>query len=270
MTEQAQQGGPLPDDVVAVINPSGAGRVVLACEHASNAVPPELNDLGLSAGVLQSHIAWDIGALAVAEAMSARLDAPLIAHRVSRLVHDCNRYPTAKDAIPQVSEYQAIPGNMGLNPAERRERVARYYAPFFEALNTCLEQRVGARTAGQPLPVLVTVHSFAPVYKGKERTVEIGILHDSDARLANEILKCADEDGKFTVQRNTPYGPEDGVTLTLDRHATQHRLLNVMIEIRNDLIEDAASQQAMAVVLSDYVNCALVALSGLGHKPART
>ena len=237
----------MPDDVVALINPSGAGRVVLACEHASNAVPPDLNDLGLSAGVLQSHIAWDIGALAVAEAMSARLDAPLIAHRVSRLVHDCNRYPTAKDAIPQVSEYQTIPGNVGLNPAERRERAERYYAPFFEALNTCLEHRVGTCAAGQALPVLITVHSFSPVYKGKERTVEIGILHDSDARLANEILKCADDGGKFTVLRNTPYGPEDGVTFTLDRHATPQRLLKVMIEIRNDLIAYAASQQAVGL-----------------------
>ena len=254
MTEQAQQDGLLPDDVVAVINPSGAGRVVLACEHASNVVPPELNDLGLSAAVLQSHIAWDIGAMAVAEAMSAQLDAPLIAQRVSRLVHDCNRYPSAMDAIPQRSEYQVIPGNEGLSAAERKDRSARYYAPFCEALSTYIEARVGE---SQALPVLVTVHSFTPVYKSKERTVEIGILHDSDARLANEILKCADEDGKFTVLRNAPYGPEDGVTFTLDRHATPHRLLNVMIEIRSDLIATEDSQHAIAKLLSGWVHSAL-------------
>ncbi|MCR4377894.1 MAG: N-formylglutamate amidohydrolase [Rhodospirillales bacterium] len=252
MNEQALKDEPALGDVVAVINPAGAGRVVLVCEHAANAIPSELNGLGLNEHALQSHIAWDLGALAVAEAMSAKLDAPLVAHRVSRLVYDCNRAPNALDAIPDISEYQKIPGNVGLSAADRQARTVRYYAPFCDTLSACLKKRV--------LPVLITVHSFTPVYKGQRRDVEIGILHDRDSRLADEILKCAGRNSDRKVMRNLPYGPEDGVTFTLVRHALPYGLLNVMIEIRNDLIADVSSQQAMAIRLSEYVTNALSAL----------
>jgi predicted N-formylglutamate amidohydrolase len=252
MTNEASKDEPIFDDVVAVINPSGAGRVVLVCEHAANAIPSEFNELGLSEHALQSHIAWDIGALAVAQAMSAKLDAPLIAQRVSRLVYDCNRSPDAFDAIPEISEYQNIPGNIALSTADRQARTVRYYAPFCDAVSACLKARIS--------PVLITVHSFTPVYKGQLRDVEIGILHDRDARLADEILKNAGRNTERKVMRNSPYGPQDGVTFTLVRHALPHGLLNVMIEIRNDLIADQPAQQAMAQELSRYVSDALSAL----------
>jgi predicted N-formylglutamate amidohydrolase len=254
MSEQVLKDGPTPDDVVAVINPAGTGRVVLVCEHAANAIPPEFKELGLNEHALQSHIAWDLGALAVAKAMAARLDAPLVAQRVSRLVYDCNRSPNAPDAIPDISEYQKIPGNVGLSAADRLARTVRYYAPFCDALSACLEKRVS--------PVLITVHSFTPVYKGQRRDVEIGILHDRDSRLADEILKCAGRNSERKVMRNLPYGPEDGVTFTLVRHALPYGLLNVMIEIRNDLIADENGQQAMALRLSEYVTNALSVLEG--------
>ena len=262
MKDQSVQGGTWPGDVVAVTNPSGAGRVVLVCEHAANAIPAELDGLGLSEEARQSHIAWDLGALAVAEAMSVHLDAPLIAHCVSRLVYDCNRVPDASDAVPDFSEYQEIPGNTGLSAADRLARTVRYYTPFCDALSACIERRAeaGPGVGAGTLPVLVTVHSFTPVYKGERREVEIGVLHDSDARLADEMLTHAQAEGELTVQRNAPYGPDDGVTFTLARHAIPRGLLNVMIEIRNDLIADPASQQAMARRLSGYVNVALTAL----------
>jgi predicted N-formylglutamate amidohydrolase len=256
MNDLVQKGAVSPEDVVDVVNSMGAGRVVLVCEHAANVIPAELGTLGLNDEALHSHIAWDLGALAVAKAMSVRLDAPLIAQRVSRLVYDCNRSPDAQDAIPEQSEYQVVPGNAGLSAAERHARVARYYTPFCDALSACIEQRVVAKK----LPALVTIHSFTPVFKGERRDLDVGILHDSDARLADEMLKCAEVDGALTVRRNAPYAPRDGVTFTLTRHALPRGLLNVMIEIRNDLIAQADSQKAMAERLSGYVNDALAAL----------
>ena len=257
MTNQRQKGESSPRDVVAVHNPHGTGRVVLVCEHASNVVPEKFNNLGLSPSVLQSHIGWDIGALAVARSLSALLDAPLIAQRVSRLVFDCNRSPDAFDAVSELSEHQTIPGNVGLSPADRAERVAHYYTPFCDALSACIEQRVAVCKAGGDLPVLITIHSFTPIYKDESRSAEIGILHGSDARLANEILGCAGEDGTFSVLRNVPYGPDDGVTFTLERHALARGLLNVMIEIRHDLIATEDGQDAIAKLLSGWVHSAL-------------
>ena len=97
------------DPVVDVINPNGLNEVVLVCEHASAVIPCIFNYLGLGKQAAASHIAWDLGALDTARAMSRHLDAVLVAGCVSRLVYDCNRPPEASSAMPEVSEVYAIP-----------------------------------------------------------------------------------------------------------------------------------------------------------------
>lgn len=248
---------PRADSVVELTNQSGRGRVLLVCEHASNFIPPDLGGLGLDAAAIKSHIAWDPGALEVAREMSVLLDATLVASRVSRLVYDCNRPPEAPSAIPARSETYRIPGNEGLSAAARRERVDRYYKPFRDVLGACIDQRVEARRD----LAIVTVHSFTPVYRGVRRDVDIGVLHDADSRLADALLIACTADAGLVVRRNQPYGPEDGVTHTLRTHALPRGLLNVMIEIRNDLIADAPGQRAMARKLAMRVSDALAALA---------
>ena len=61
-----------------ILRPQGSGRFVLLCDHASNYIPAELHDLGLPASELARHIAWDIGAAGVTEALSEIFDAPAI------------------------------------------------------------------------------------------------------------------------------------------------------------------------------------------------
>lgn len=236
---------------VEVRNGGGAGRCLIVCEHASNRIPPDYADLGLDRAALSSHIAWDPGAFEVAAAMSALLDAPLVRQRFSRLLYDCNRPPHEASAVPVKSEVYDIPGNAGLADDVRRERAERFYFPFRAALAGAIEGRATP-------PVLVTVHSFTPVYHGARREVEIGILHDADARLADAVLAQAGrQDGGFVVRRNEPYGPQDGVTHTLREHALPRGLLNVMIEIRNDLIATPESQDAMARLLAAWLTSAL-------------
>jgi predicted N-formylglutamate amidohydrolase len=103
-------------------------------------------------------------------------------------------------------------------------------------------------------PVIVTIHSFTPVYKGQTRDVEVEILHDSDSRIADAMLRIAP---RQDVRRNAPYGPKDGMTHTLQEHAVKHGQLNVMIEVCNDLISDNASQTAMAQTLTGWIGRAL-------------
>ena len=240
---------PSTETAVDILNPSGRGGLVLVCEHASNFIPADLNALGLDDEALQSHIAWDPGALAVARAMAAALDAPLVASRVSRLVFDCNRSLEMPSAVAEVSESFVIPGNAGLSADARKARADRVYAPFRDALSAALEARMdeGRR------PVMVSIHSFTPVFNGVAGDVELGILHDTDARFADALLTAAGEQQTMVVRRNEPYGPEDGVSFTLSEHAVKRGLLNAMFEIRSDLIADAPAQQTMAELLSDYV-----------------
>ena len=245
-----------PDAVVEVINASASTPVLLVCEHASNNIPPAFDQLGLSDEVVKSHVAWDPGALAVAQAMSSALDAPVVASRISRLVYDCNRPPTVPSAMPARSEIYDIPGNTTLTEEERQRRVEQYYQPFRDRLCAVIDRHL----ANGLTPVLVTVHSFTRVYNGVSRDVDIGILHDEDQRLADELLGGELAQSRFDVRRNEPYGPQDGVTHTLREHALKRGLLNVMIEIRNDLIADAPAQKAMAQLLTDGVRAAVETL----------
>jgi predicted N-formylglutamate amidohydrolase len=233
------------EDHGLAINAAGTSSVVLVCEHASHYIPARFDHLGLSDADRTSHAAWDPGALAVAEQMAHHLAANLIAARVSRLVYDCNRPPNAKDAVPARSEVIEVPGNRDLSQSDRAIRVNAYYRPFYDAL-----QRVIGRIKD---PIIVTIHSFTPTYFGKARSVEIGILHDSDARLADAMLQVAATHTSARVARNEPYGPEDGVTHTLKEHAIKAGHLNVMIEVRNDLIVTAEQQENMAATISNWL-----------------
>lgn len=234
---------------VETINTNGAAPVVLVCEHASKFIPAYLNGLGLSAEAASSHAAWDPGALAVAKHLSAKLDAPLIAQGVSRLVYDCNRPPEAPSAMPEKSEIYEVPGNVALSDDQRLDRVNRYYRPFQEAIAHVIEAK---RACGQ-LPVIITIHSFTPVYNGHRRAVEIGVLHDSDTRFADALLEALRTAEPYDIRRNEPYGPEDGVTHTLIFQAQSRGLLNVMIEVRNDLISTRADQSRIAEVLGETI-----------------
>lgn len=241
-------------ETVAVENVSAGGAVVLVCEHASRLLPEAAGTLGLSSDALSSHIAWDPGALELSRLLSAKLDALLVYQRFSRLIYDCNRPPESPAAMPEKSEIYEIPGNRDLSVAERYARTAAIYVPFHDRISAELARRSGE---GRP-NVVVTVHSFTPVYFGTPREVEIGILHDSDSRLADGMLDAA-KAGSYNVGRNEPYGPEDGVTHTLREHGLANGLPNVMIEVRNDLIRDEVGQGVVADYLAGLLTESLPA-----------
>lgn len=240
-------------ECVAVERPDGKSPIFIVCEHASRTLPEHFGDLGLSEDALSSHIAWDPGALAVARKMSASLDATLVHQRFSRLIYDCNRPPESPGAMPETSEIYTIPGNQHLRPADRQARTQALYLPFHGRIETLLKDRVakGRET------VIVTVHSFTPVYNGKPRAVELGILHDDDRWMADRMLAAAAEAPLYRTERNQPYGPEDGVTHTLKLHGIANGLHNVMIEVRNDLIVDDVGQGVMADYLTGLIQNSL-------------
>lgn len=237
-----------------VLTPLGTGPVVLACEHASPAIPKSLSNLGLRDADRLSHAAWDPGALALAKAMSEQLHAPLVASRVSRLVYDCNRPPEADSAMPRLSEVVEVPGNRDLTQAQRDARTREVYEPFRTTLATVMDRHGGA---------LVTIHSFTPLWHGKPRATEIGLLHDSDSRLADSMI--ANWSGALKAELNAPYSASDGVTHTLALHALPRQRLNVMIEVRNDLIETEAQVAEVAEQLCCVLSRAMGQMATQRH-----
>lgn len=231
----------------SLFNAKGQSPVLLVCEHASPYIPKAYNGLGLDDTRLQSHIAWDPGAAAVAHHLSYLLDAPLLIQRYSRLLYDCNRPPEAPSAIPTLSENTTIPGNHDLPADERERRIHQLYEPFHQQLSQTLTGM--AKTHG--VPVLMTIHSFTKWYKGDERTLDLGIISDDNNSLSETIRQYMDETTSWTTKANEPYDANDGVTHTLRRHAETMQLESTMIEIRNDLIVDAEGQHRWATHLAD-------------------
>ncbi len=228
---------------VETINPAGASPYVLVCEHASNRLPKSVNGLGLPAEAVNHHIAYDIGAEGTARLLSRLLDAPLVLQRYSRLVYDCNRPPESDGAMPEVSEHTAIPGNKDLSSDEKLARIRDIYWPFHHAISDVLD----ARACAARKTIMVTLHSFTRIYKGKERALELGILYDRDASIASKLVKAFPN---VDVRLNEPYGPKDGVLHTINLHAAPRGLKSAMLEIRNDLIANERGQNEWAQRLS--------------------
>ncbi|MBM2715139.1 N-formylglutamate amidohydrolase [Mesorhizobium caraganae] len=244
---------------IAIENEGARGNIVIVCEHASRLLPAKLGDLGLDPSALESHIAWDPGALELSRLLSSSLDASLCYQRFSRLVYDCNRPPEAASAIVEKSETYQIPGNKSISEAERQARIDEIYLPFRNGLFELLS----SRKAGGRETILVTIHSYTPIYFGKEREVEIGILHDSDSRLAEAMLSEAErQDRRYKVLRNQPYGPADGVTHTLLEHGIANSIPNVVIEVRNDLLASTQQQATIAAYLSALIKKGAEAIQG--------
>lgn len=218
---------------VLTINAGGSSPFVLVCDHASNRIPEPYGDLGLNRVQRLMHIAWDPGALAVALQLADMLDAPLVHSTVSRLVIDCNRDVDAVDLCPTISERTDIPGNAGMSDSEREHRIAAYHAPFHAAIDAVLDARAAARRE----TILVTIHSFTPVYKDVQRPWPIGLIHATDPTFTAALRDAlAAEDPALNIGWNEPYSALNGVTYTLEHHGDGRGLPATMIEIRHDEI----------------------------------
>jgi predicted N-formylglutamate amidohydrolase len=178
----------------------------------------------------------------------------LIHAPVSRLIYDCNRAPDMPGAMPARSEIHDIPGNANISAAERLERTRAVYLPWHDAAHGLIAHRIALGLA----PVIVTIHSFTPVYFGKARSVEFGIIHDADPTLPQAILASARALTRLDARLNEPYSAQDDVTHTLRVLATPYHLPNAMLEIRNDLIATPEAEDDMAETLAPVLNMGLI------------
>ena len=246
---------------VTVVNESGASPIVLLCEHASNHIPARYDNLGLTEADLRRHIAYDIGAAAVARLLSRHLDATLLLSGYSRLLIDCNRPLAAPSSIPERSEDTDIPGNIGLDDAERARRDALFFAPFRERVATTLDARL---RAGRPT-VLIGMHSFTPVYLGVSRIWHAGFLYARAANLGRALiagLQAADP--SLVVGDNEPYRVTSDGDYTVPWQGDIRGIPTALIEVRQDLISDPEGQAAWATRLAGVLS--EVAAHGPQHR----
>ncbi|MEG6507516.1 DUF1244 domain-containing protein [Methyloligella sp. 2.7D] len=205
--------------------------LIILCDHAENRIPPEYDQLGLKPEHLRRHIAYDPGALPVAEKLAAKLGVPAVVTRFSRLLIDPNRGPSDPTQIMQISDGLVIPGNVGLSEAEKENRRKRFYEPYHAAIDTLIDEGI----AHGRVPVLLSMHSFTPAWKSVPRPWHAGILWDKDWRLPKPLLAGLAADPELIVDENVPYNGElEGDTL--NRHGSRRGIAHALVELRQDLL----------------------------------
>jgi len=229
-----------PDEIdpVLELNGDGASPFLFTSDHYGRVIPHMLGDLGLPESELTRHIAWDIGIAGVAERVSHALNGHLIAQRYSRLVIDCNRPPEAVSSIPLISEATTIPGNDGLTQEAKARRRELFFDPYHQRIDAVIDNRL---KAGRPT-VLVSLHSFTPVYAGIKRPWHIGTLYQHDRALPPLLLQHLRAEGDLVVGDNEPYAVSDATDYTIPVHGEKRGLMNTGIEIRQDLITEESGQ----------------------------
>lgn len=235
-----------------------AGRWLVTCDHATNRVPDSLGgDLGISPEDMARHIAFDIGARGVARELARLLDSPGIESNFSRLVIDPNRGEDDPTLVMKLYDGTLIPRNRHANAADLTHRLRAYYRPYHNAY-----ERLAARRDDV---VICAIHSFTPQLNSRPRRPwQISILSAWDKRLTAPFIDALQQaaplqaEAKHLGERlcigdNEPYSghlPGDAI----DTHALKHGRLNVLIELRSDLIETEANQVKWAGLLAPILH----------------
>jgi len=226
------------------------GRWLVTCDHAANTVPDAIGNgnLGLTPQDMARHIAYDIGAAGVTRLLATRLNTPAILSNFSRLVIDPNRGEDDPTLLMKLYDGTIVPANRHADLAERERRLDLCYRPYHAAYG---------KLVARPATAVLSIHSFTPQLRGRTtRLWQIGVLYAHDARLALPLIARLRAEPDLTVGDNEPYSghlPGDAV----DRHALRDNRPNVLIELRNDLIADAAGQRAWADRLAPILETVL-------------
>ncbi len=258
--EEAQKSGLLAPDEPRpfdIVNPGGKAPVLLLCDHATRFIPRALKSLGLDEAQLTRHIAWDIGIAEVTRHMARRLDAPAVLSHFSRLIVDPNRLLDNPTLIPEISDGTVVPGNRDLDEAARQARIDAFFQPYHEAVAGQIDAMMAGGQGEGRAPVLVSMHSFTPIMHGLQRPWEIGILWNRDPRLPQPLMDRLRAEG-LAVGDNEPYSGADGHGYTQHIHGDRRGLANVLIEVRQDLVD---TQQG-AAEWAERLGAALEAVLG--------
>lgn len=225
---------------------------LLIAEHASNAIPPELDQLGLDAIALDDHIAWDPGVAGVVAWLARHWQCPAVLGGVSRLVVDLNRREDESSLILAESDGVTVPGNVGIDAHERQRRIAAYHRPYHARITGAID---GCLAAGIT-PRIISIHSFTPELDGFSRPWQIGVLWKRDPGRNARVIAALRARGHL-VGDNEPYDGHVAMGYSLDHHGVQRKLWHQMFEIRNDLIRTPEGQAFWAGEIAEVLEQAL-------------
>ena len=228
--------------MINTLNEDKESNFLIICDHASNRIPGKYKNLGLNEEILTTHIAYDLGVKEIVTDLSKRLKCPLVMSDFSRLLIDTNRGIDDPTLIMKVSDGKIIEGNKNIsflnNCKEKKKRINNYYNVYHNKISEIIDRSLKKNI----FPAIISIHSFTPLFGGNKRSTELGILWDSDNRLPDIFFSYFNKNYKdIIIGNNKPYTGRMKND-TLYRHGTKQGLANILIEIRQDLINDSVKQ----------------------------
>jgi predicted N-formylglutamate amidohydrolase len=203
-------------------------NLIVTCEHAGNQVPQQYHHIFSDIkDVLESHRGYDPGALEIARFLATEYSAPLFICETTRLLIEPNR---SLDNHQLYSEY-----SRKLFDTDHNQILQRYYYPHRNGVEDVILKLTK--------PVLhLSIHTFTPVFNGKERPVDVGLLFDPGRKSETDF--CAKlMDGLeqmlsgVRIEFNEPYkGTDDGFTTYLRTKFADKDYLGIEIEINQKFL----------------------------------
>jgi predicted N-formylglutamate amidohydrolase len=210
-------------------------QILIIVDHASNHVSKEDNKLGLPNSFLNQHIAFDLGVKELSLDLSTRLKCKLIQGKYSRLLIDLNRDLDDPTIIPEIVDKKIIPGNIGLSKSELRLRVKKIYNKY----------------QNEKVKVILSLHSFNPIFKNKKRLLEFGVLSNEDKNLSSIIFDQL-RSQNMNVGDNKPY-KGNLIGDSMYRHGLRNKLPHALIEVRNDLLSNPIKIKRVSKLLHKII-----------------
>lgn len=245
MLQRVSDSGSGQAESFEIVEGPATSRYIIVCDHASNAIPPEYGSLGLDPVQLQRHIAYDIGAEALTRALAKEMAAPAVLSRFSRLLIDPNRGDDDPTLVMKLSDGAIVPGNARVDEEEIAQRIKRFSAPYHAAIDRVIDRSLAAGAH----PILFSVHTFTPLFHDGPRPWHCSVLWEADGRFARPLLEALRAEPDIVTGENEPYaGALKGDSMT--RHGFGRGLPHAIIEVRQDLLDNAADISAWAMRFS--------------------
>lgn len=204
--------------------------LLITCEHGGNQIPPAYRERFVGhEKVLESHRGYDTGALEMARALAGHGQAPLVFSTTSRLLVDLNRPVHSRSVLSDFTK--------DLSSREQLRLFDRFHRPYWHDVS----ERVRTVAERGQRMLHLSCHSFTPVWQGRTRAVDIGLLYDPAREAEKELgiawaRALAQTLPELRVRRNQPYlGSSPGLTSALRERWDASRYLGFEIELNQAL-----------------------------------
>ena len=120
-------------------------------------------------------------------------------------------------------------------------------------------QEIDRTIKNEQVKVILSLHSFNPIFKNKKRLLEFGILSNEDKNLSSIIIDQLRLQ-KLNVGDNKPY-KGDLIGDSMYRHGFSNKLPHALIEVRNDLLSNPTKIKRISRLLHKTIDNSLKKLA---------